>query len=99
MSTLDRRVARIDWLARVLIERLLDTLVADCASSARLSAKFLESSGDLPEAVLQRKFVEGAYFLLHGYPIASTCSPASLETVSRNGKSTGGGRIIGEWET
>src|SRR6516165_7094167 len=28
-------------------------------------------------------FLEGPYFLLHGYPIASTCSPASLETVSR----------------
>ena len=28
-------------------------------------------------------FLEGTYFLLHGYPIASTCSPASLETVSR----------------
>ena len=25
----------------------------------------------------------GTYFPLHGYPIASTCSPASLETVSR----------------
>src|SRR5260370_17947373 len=28
-------------------------------------------------------FLEGTYFLLHGYSIASTCSPASLETVSR----------------
>jgi hypothetical protein len=28
-------------------------------------------------------FLEGTYFLLHGYPIASTCSPASLETVGR----------------
>ena len=36
-----------------------------------------------PEAVLQRKFLESTYFLLHGYPIASTCSPASLETVTR----------------
>src|SRR5258707_14977957 len=26
---------------------------------------------------------QGTYFLLHGYPITSTCSPASLETVSR----------------
>ena len=25
----------------------------------------------------------GTYFLLHGYPIASTCSAASLETVNR----------------
>jgi hypothetical protein len=59
--------------------------VADCASSARLSSDGF--FGILWRFALKRyssaSFLGGTYFILHGYPIASTCSPASLETVSR----------------
>ena len=59
--------------------------MADCASSARLSSDAFYWN---PLAIALKRyssasFLEGTYFLLHGYPIASTCSPASLETVSR----------------
>src|SRR6516162_6252810 len=59
--------------------------VLDIASSARLSSDGFFAI--LWRFALKRyssaSFLEGPYFLLHGYPIASTCSPASLETVSR----------------
>jgi hypothetical protein len=55
------------------------------ASSARLSSDGF--FGILWRFALKRysraSSLGGTYFLLHGYPIASTCSPASLETVSR----------------
>jgi len=53
------------------------------AASALTVFVFGNPLANCPEEVLQRKFLEGTYFLLHGYPVASTCSPASLETVTR----------------
>ena len=59
--------------------------MADCASSARLSSDGF--FGILWRFALKRysraSSLGGTYFPLRGYPIASTCSPASLETVSR----------------
>jgi DnaK suppressor protein len=36
-----------------------------------------------PQSVLQRKFLERTYFPLHGYPIASICSPSVLGTLPK----------------
>jgi len=80
--------------------------VADCPSSIASADAFF---GILWRFALKRYYIasfrEGKYFLLHGYLIASTCSPASLETVIRmakaqeeDGSSENGKPDTGEFE-